>query len=135
MSRIPYASAIGSLMYVMLCTRPDIYFAMGRVSKYQSNPREEHWYTIKYILKYLKGIRDYVLVYRADDLVPVRYTDLNFQADKNKRKSTNSYVFIFLGVRFHEKVSSNLTLLIPPRRLSTWQFQKCLKRQFGSGSS
>ena len=42
MSRIPYASAVGSLMYAMLCTRPDICYAVGVVSRYQSDPGEEH---------------------------------------------------------------------------------------------
>ena len=42
MSRIPFASAVSSLMYVMLCTRPDICCAVGIVSRYQSDPGEEH---------------------------------------------------------------------------------------------
>ena len=78
MSRLPYASAVGSLMYAMLCTRPDICFAIGMVSRYQSNPEEAHWQAVKHILKYLKGTRDYMLVYRGDDLVPTSYTDSNF---------------------------------------------------------
>ena len=45
----PYASAVGSLMYVMLCTRPDICFIVGIVSRYQSNLGPEHWKTIKYL--------------------------------------------------------------------------------------
>ena len=42
MREIPYASAVGSLMYAMLCTRPDICFVVGMVSRYQSDPGEEH---------------------------------------------------------------------------------------------
>jgi len=42
MSRIPYASAIGSLMYAMMCTRPDICYAVGLVNRYQSNPGQKH---------------------------------------------------------------------------------------------
>ena len=42
MNRIPYASAVGSLMYAMLCTRLDIYYVVGVVSRYQSDPGEEH---------------------------------------------------------------------------------------------
>ena len=42
MSKIPYALAIGSLMYAMLCTRPDIAHAMSVTSRYQSNPDKEH---------------------------------------------------------------------------------------------
>ena len=52
MSRIPYTSMIGSLMYVMLCTRPDIAFTVSISSRYQLNPDEEHWIAEKNI-KYL----------------------------------------------------------------------------------
>ena len=63
MKVVSYASAVGSLMYAMLRTRPDICFAVGMVSRYQSNPGQEHWTTVKYIIKYLKRTRDYMLVY------------------------------------------------------------------------
>ena len=79
MSRIPFASAIGSLMYVMLCTRPDIYYTVGRVSRYQSDPGEKHWITVKHILKYLRRTRDYVLVYSSGSLETISYTDSDFQ--------------------------------------------------------
>ena len=78
MKTVPYASAMGSLMYAMLCTRPDICFAMGMVSRYQSNPRQGHWTAVKHILKYLRRTRDYMLVYQADDLLSVGYTDSDF---------------------------------------------------------
>ena len=54
MRRILYASTVGSLMYAMLCTRPDICFVVGMVSRYQSDPGEEHWIAIKHIFKYLR---------------------------------------------------------------------------------
>ena len=43
MSKVPYASAVGSLMYAMMCTRPDICYAVGLVSRYQSNPNKKHY--------------------------------------------------------------------------------------------
>lgn len=49
MKAVPYASAVGSLMYAMLCTRPDIYFTVGMVSRYQSNLGQEHWTAVKHI--------------------------------------------------------------------------------------
>ncbi|KAL5577479.1 hypothetical protein UlMin_019178 [Ulmus minor] len=97
MRRIPYASAVGSLMYAMLCTRPDICFAVGMVSRYQSNPGPEHWIDVKHILKYLKRTRDYMLVYSSDSLIPIGYTDSDFQSDKDSRKSTSGYVFTLGG--------------------------------------
>ena len=83
MRRIPYASAVGRLMYAMLCTRPDICYAIGIVSRYQSNPRMGHWIAVKHILKYLRRTRDYMLVYSGGDLNPIGYTDFDFQSDKN----------------------------------------------------
>ena len=63
MKNVPYASAIGSLMYAMLCTRPDICFAVGLVSRYQSNPGPTHWQAVKRIMHYLRGTTDLVLGY------------------------------------------------------------------------
>ena len=78
MRRIPYASAVGSLMYAMLCTRPDICYAVGIVSHYQSNPGMGHWIAMKHILKYLRRTRDYMLVYSSGDLNPIGYTNYDF---------------------------------------------------------
>lgn len=93
MRRIPYASAVGSLMYAMLCTGPDICHAVGIVSRYQSNPRLDHWTTVKIILKYLWRTRDYMLVYGCKDLFLTGYTDSDFQTDKDSRKSTSGSIF------------------------------------------
>ncbi|KAH9734849.1 Integrase catalytic domain-containing protein [Citrus sinensis] len=91
--RVPYAEAVGSLMYAMLCTRPDICFAVRRISRYQSNPGPKHWTAVKYIMKYLKITKNYILVYSGDKLIPVGYTDSDFMSDKDSRKSTSGYVF------------------------------------------
>ena len=69
MSVIPYASAIGSIMYAMLCTRPDVNLAVSLVGRYKSNPDMEHWTTIKNILKYLKRTKDMFLDYGRDKKV------------------------------------------------------------------
>ncbi|KAA0034955.1 gag/pol protein [Cucumis melo var. makuwa] len=95
MRRISYGSAVGSLMYAMLCTRPDICYAVGIVSRYQSNPGLDHWTVVKIILKYLRRTRDYMLVYGAKDLILTGYT--HFQTDKDSRKSTSRSVFILNG--------------------------------------
>ena len=97
MKTVPYASAIGSLMYVMLCSRPEICYSVGIVSRYQSNPGREHWTAVKHILKYLRRTRDYLLVYHGDELAPIGYTDYNFQSDANLRKSTFGHVFTLSG--------------------------------------
>ena len=58
--------------------RPNICFVMGMVSRYQYDSGEEHWTTIKYIFKYLRSTRDYMLFYHDEILEPVGYTDSDF---------------------------------------------------------
>ena len=89
MKTIPYASAVSSLMYVMLCTRQDICYLVGIVSWYQCNPGREHWTVVNHILKYLRRTRDYMLVYHGDELTPIGYTNFGFQLDADLRKSTS----------------------------------------------
>ncbi|GJZ06378.1 hypothetical protein Tco_0540171 [Tanacetum coccineum] len=63
MKKVPYASAVGSILYVVRCTRPDVAFAQNLVSRYQQNPGKLHWVAVKHILKYLRNTRDMFLVY------------------------------------------------------------------------
>ena len=95
MSKIPYASAIGSIMYAMLCTRPDVSYALSITSRYQSDPGESHWTAVKNILKYLRRSKDMFLVYGGleDDLVVNGYTNASFQSDKDDFRSQSGYVF------------------------------------------
>ena len=79
MQKISYASAVGSLMYAMLCTRPDICYVVGVVRLFQSNTGPDHWMAVKHILKYLKRTRDYMLVYSGKNLNLLGYTDSDFQ--------------------------------------------------------
>ncbi|XP_065638232.1 secreted RxLR effector protein 161-like [Quercus suber] len=97
MRQVPYASAVGSLMYAMLCTRPDICYLVGMVSRYQSNPGPKHWQAVKHILKYLRRTRNYMLVYHYEVLIPIGYTDSDFQLDLDFRKSTPGCVFTLGG--------------------------------------
>ncbi|TYJ98103.1 gag/pol protein [Cucumis melo var. makuwa] len=97
MSNIPYASAVGSLMYAMLCTRRDISYSVGIVSRYQSNPGRDHWRVIKNILKYLRRTKDYMLVYGSKDLILTGYIDSDFQSDKDAKKSISGSVFTLNG--------------------------------------
>ncbi|KAJ9539151.1 hypothetical protein OSB04_031884 [Centaurea solstitialis] len=62
MKSIPYASAIGSIMYAMLCTRLDVAYSVSVMSRYQQNPGEAHWVVVKNILKYLRRTKEMFLV-------------------------------------------------------------------------
>ena len=78
MSKILYASTVSSIIYAMTCIRPDVPYSLGVVSRYQSDPRENHWKVVKTILKYLKNIKDQWLIYGETDLKLVRFIDSNF---------------------------------------------------------
>ena len=98
MSRIPYASAIGSIMYAMICTRPDISYAHSITSRYQSDPGEGHWTTVKNVFKYLRRTKGMFLVYGGEEeLVVTGYTDASFQTDQDDSKSQSGYVFTING--------------------------------------
>ena len=82
MSEIPYASAIGSIMYAMICTRPDVSFALSVTSRYQSCPGEGHWIAVKNILKYLRRTKDGFLMFGGEEELVVKgYTDAGFQTE------------------------------------------------------
>ncbi|KAK0573601.1 hypothetical protein LWI29_010645 [Acer saccharum] len=93
MARVPYASAIGSLMYAMVCTRPDISHAVGVMSRYMSNPGKQHWEAVKWILRYLRGTTEKCLTFRKDELKLEGYVDSDFAGEVDHRRSTTGYVF------------------------------------------
>jgi len=98
MRRIPYASAIGSIMYAMICTRPDVSYALSITSRYQANPGMAHWGAVKNILKYLRRTKESFLVYGGEtELVVKGYTDASFQSDPDDSRSQSGYVFILNG--------------------------------------
>ena len=98
MSAVPYASAIGSIMYAMICTRPDVSHALSMTSRYQSNPGEAHWGAAKNILKYLKRTKEKFLVYGGqDELTVTGFTDASFQTDRDDFRSQSGYIFCLNG--------------------------------------
>ncbi|KAE8701279.1 putative serine-threonine protein kinase, plant-type [Hibiscus syriacus] len=97
MSRVPYASAMGSLIFAMICTRPDIAQAVGVVSRYMANPGRKHWNTVKRILRYIKGTSNIALCYGGSNLLINVYVDSDYVGDLDKSKSTTGYVFKVAG--------------------------------------
>ncbi|GJR77277.1 retrotransposon protein, putative, ty1-copia subclass [Tanacetum coccineum] len=97
MQNVPYASAIGSIMYAVRCTRLDVAFAQNITSRFQQNPGELHWTTVKNILKYLRNTKDMFLVYGGDMKRELRvscYTDVGYLTDADDLRSQTGYVFI-----------------------------------------
>ena len=100
MSLIPYESVVGSLMYLMVCTRPDLAYAMSIVSRYMSNPGKRHWEAVKWILRYLKGTVGTCLLFDAkaqDALMLTGYVDADYAQDLDKRRSISGFVFTLGG--------------------------------------
>ena len=88
---------MGSLMYAMTSTRPEIYHVVGLVSKYQSNSGMALWQAVKRIFRYLQGTKGMKLCFGNSDLEVIGYTDANFAGDVDDRKSTSGHVFLFGG--------------------------------------
>ncbi|KAL5863382.1 hypothetical protein ACOSQ3_000896 [Xanthoceras sorbifolium] len=97
MSKVPYASVVGSLMYAMVCTRPDIAHAVGVVSRFLSNPGKEHWTAVKWILRYLRGTSSHCLCFGNCKPVLEGYTDSDMAGDMDTRKSISGYLITFAG--------------------------------------
>ncbi|KAL5769249.1 hypothetical protein ACOSQ2_016032 [Xanthoceras sorbifolium] len=97
MAKVPYASAIGSLMYAMVCTRPDIAQAVGAVSRYMNNPGKIHWEAVKWILRYLRGTTNKTLCFKGGDTTLTGYVDADLAGNVDIRKSTTGYVYTLGG--------------------------------------
>ena len=97
MAKVPYSSACGSLMYAMICTRPDIAYAVGVVNRYMENPGKKHWEVVKGIMRYLKGTRNMCICFGSKEACVEGYTDADYAGDVDKRRSTFGYVFMFIG--------------------------------------
>ncbi|XP_068331650.1 secreted RxLR effector protein 161-like [Pyrus communis] len=93
---VPYLSAIGALLYLAQCTRPDISFSVNLLARYSSAPTIRHWKIIKDVLRDLRGTTDMGLFYSeksTNDQVIVGYVDAGFLSDPHKARSQTGYVF------------------------------------------
>nr|GEU72088.1 retrotransposon protein, putative, Ty1-copia subclass [Tanacetum cinerariifolium] len=100
MQNVSYASAVGSIMYAVRCTRPDVAFTQNITSRFQQNSSEAHLTAVKNILKYLRNIKDTFLVYGGDPEAELRvncYCDAGFETDRDDMKSQTGYVFVLNG--------------------------------------
>ncbi|GJW18460.1 putative RNA-directed DNA polymerase [Tanacetum coccineum] len=111
--KVPYASAVGSILYVVRCTRPDVAFAQNLVSRYQHNLWKLHWVAVKHILKYLRNTRDMFLVYGGKpdiELNVTEFCDASWQCDKDDMKSQTGYVFVVNGEAVDWKSKKQTTI-------------------------
>ena len=93
-----YRSAVGSLMYLMVSTRPDLAYAVGAVSKYVEAPSPDHVAAVKRILRYVRGTSDYALHLGSSETPPrlYGYCDADWASCPDDRVSISGYVF-YLG--------------------------------------
>nr|GEW26134.1 hypothetical protein [Tanacetum cinerariifolium] len=94
MSKVPYVNAVGSLMYLMVCMRPDIAYVVSVVSRYLANPGKNHWDAVKLILKYLRGTTSLGLVYetnRRNHVDVTGFVDSDYAKDPDKGSGSFNY--------------------------------------------
>jgi len=111
MSVVLYASAVGSIMYAVMCTRPDVSYALSVASRYQADPGESHWTLVKTILKYLRRTKEKFLIYGGqEELVVNGYTDASFQTDTDDSQSQSGFVYVINGGAVSWKSSKQETV-------------------------
>ncbi|RDY12809.1 hypothetical protein CR513_02346, partial [Mucuna pruriens] len=95
MQKILYASAIGSLIYAQVCTRPDIAFVLGVLGRYLSDLGMQHWKAVKRVMRYLKRTKGYMLTYRkSKGLEIIKYSDSNFGGCQDSKRSMFGYIYM-----------------------------------------
>ena len=100
MKNVPYSSVVGSIMYAMVCTRPDIAYSVGLVSRFMGNPGKTHWNAAKWTLRYLKRTSESGILFGGNNGVTskiIGYVDSDFVGDLDKRRSTTGFVFTLCG--------------------------------------
>ena len=96
--KIPYTSVVGSLMYAMVGSRPDLGFSAGYVCRFMSKPGRDHWSAVKWDLRYLQGAMNSDLTFKKHSTLQVEgYSDSDYATDMDKRRSVTGYAFKFTG--------------------------------------
>jgi hypothetical protein len=95
--QLRYSQIIGSLMYLASTTRPDISFAVSKLSRYMSNPGDDHWHALKRVLRYLKSTMSFGIHYSGHPAVLEGYSDTNWFSDIDQIYPTSGYVFTLGG--------------------------------------
>ncbi|KAH9647652.1 hypothetical protein KPL70_025267 [Citrus sinensis] len=108
MAKIPYANAVGCMMYAMVLTRPDISYALSVVSRYMVSPGKEHWRAVKWVLRYLSGTLSHGLVYGKSGIKSegiFGFVDSDFAGDLDRRRSLAGYLYMLDGCLINWKAS------------------------------
>jgi hypothetical protein len=95
--QLRYSQIIGSLMYLASATRPNIAYAVSKLSRFVSNPEDAHWEALERVMRYLKGTMDYTIHYTGYPRVLEGYSDSNWISDADEIKTTSGYLFTLGG--------------------------------------
>jgi len=111
-NKTSYRSAIGNLLYLAVCTRPDIIFSEVRASRKSKNPTIEDWHNVKKIFRYLKGSLNYGIKFSNKKTLRV-FADADYAGDEETRKSTSGFVMMIddLPTKSHRSSLRNLKLI------------------------
>lgn len=95
---VPYQRAVGSLLYLVQATRPDLAHVVGVISRFNQSYEECHWNMVKRVLRYVRGTKDLRLTYsRNSDSRLVGYCDASYASDSADPRSTTGYAFMLQG--------------------------------------
>lgn len=95
---VPYREVIGSFLYLVQATRPDLAFAVSSVSRFNDCYDSTHWTAVKRILRYLRGTKHYRIAYRRGDHGAINgFFDADWANESDERKSYTGYAFILAG--------------------------------------
>ncbi|CAA7036548.1 unnamed protein product [Microthlaspi erraticum] len=98
MDNVPYASAVGSLMYAMIGSRPDLAYAVGVISRFMSSPSRDHWTAVKWVLRYLRGASKAKLTFTKNERFRVEgFCDSDYATDLDRRRSVTGFIFKVWG--------------------------------------
>ena len=92
-----YSQGIRCLMYLTVCTRPDLTYVVSKVAQFQANPRKSHWQAVKRIFRYLRCTTSQGILYSDTNLSMFGYTYANLACDIDDRKSRTDYSFLLWG--------------------------------------
>ena len=95
--KYPYSELIGSLLYLSVCTRPDITQAVGALARHMANPRMEHWQAAKGVVRYLSQTLTYGIKYQKGSGGLHVYCDADYGGDLDTRRSTTGFVLLLNG--------------------------------------
>ncbi|CAM8970182.1 unnamed protein product [Rhodiola kirilowii] len=118
MEDVPYSSAVGSLKYAMVCTKPDLAHAVSMVSRFMASPCKEHWQAVKWIFRYLRGSSGKGLLYggakNGSEMI-TGYCDSNYDASIDTRKSQCGIVFTVFSTTISWKATLQSVVALSTR--------------------